>query len=296
MPINPDTLGARASLSQQVDTRWVLSYAAGLGLSDPLFLDDSQPDGPCVVPMFCVCLEWEAALKARNASLGLSTDELRKAVHAWQRSAFKAPIRAGMTVNTSSEVVYLRRTSAGTYVVMRYLSTDQADGSLLTDSLSGSLFRGVTMTPGAPDEVGALPALAATEVPDTTPLSVAQRMVEPTYPHVYTECARIWNPIHTEQRVAQAAGLGNILLHGTATWALAAIAIARMQAGGDRAIARLRVLEGQFRKPVAPGDTLSFRALSDESAGQSVKSIAFDALTGTGQPALAAGRVQFAQA
>jgi len=296
MPINPDSLGARASLSQQVDTRWVLSYAAGLGLSDPLFLDDSQPDGPCVVPMFCVCLEWEAALKARNASLRLSADELRQAVHAWQRSAFKAPIRAGMTVSTSSEVVYLRRTSAGTYVVMRYLTSDQADGSLLTDSLSGSLFRGVPMIPGAPDEVGVLPALAATEMLDATPLSVAQRMIEPTYPHVYTECARIWNPIHTEQRVARAAGLSNILLHGTATWALAAVAIARMQAGGDRALARLELLEGQFKKPVPPGDTLNFRALSDEPAGQSVRSIAFDALTGTGQTAISAGRAQFAQA
>ena len=34
--------------------------------------------------------------------------------------------------------------------------------------------------------------------------------------HVYTECARIWNPIHTDLAVARAAGLPGPILHGTA--------------------------------------------------------------------------------
>lgn len=291
MPIDPSSLGARTSLTQTVDTRWVLSYAAGLGLSDPLFLDDAQDKGPFVVPMFCVCLEWEAALKARNASLGLSAQELRQGVHAWQQSRFRLPIRAGMTVTTTSEVVYLRRTSAGTYVVVRYQTSDAASGALLTDSHSGSMFRGVSMAEGSPDEVGAAPVSETPAVPVSVARSVQQRHIEPTYPHVYTECARIWNPIHTEQRVARAAGLGNILLHGTATWALAAIAMARLQPEGDRALARLTQLEGQFRKPVWPGDTLQLREL--QAAGHT---LSFDVLTLRGDTAMSAGLAQFAPA
>ena len=38
---------------------------------------------------------------------------------------------------------------------------------------------------------------------------------------VYTECARIWNPIHTDLAVARGAGLAAPILHGTATLALA---------------------------------------------------------------------------
>ena len=37
--------------------------------------------------------------------------------------------------------------------------------------------------------------------------------------HVYTECARIWNPIHTDTAVTAKAGLPGIILHGTATLA-----------------------------------------------------------------------------
>jgi acyl dehydratase len=38
---------------------------------------------------------------------------------------------------------------------------------------------------------------------------------------VYTECSRIWNPIHTNPAVATRAGLPRPILHGTATLAMA---------------------------------------------------------------------------
>ena len=290
MPIDPKTLGAVAALEQHVDTRWVLSYAAGLGLTDPLYLDDAQPDGPFVVPMFCVCLEWEVALKARNASLALTPAELRQGVHAWQRSEFVAPIRAGMTVRTTSEVMHMRRTSAGTYVVVRYRTSDTASGALLTDSLSGTMFRGVGMTTGAPDTVGEAPQAAPVHAAQTEPLSVHEHLIGAGYPHVYTECARIWNPIHTEERVARAAGLNGILLHGTATWALAAVAMADAHAG-PQGLKTLTQLEGQFRKPVAPRDTMRIRMLERQTG-----SVSFDVQTARGGAALAAGVARFATA
>ena len=58
-------------------------------------------------------------------------------------------------------------------------------------------------------------------------------------PHAYTECASIWNPIHTERAVALGAGLPDIILHGTATWALAGRELIRKRAGGDPTRLRL---------------------------------------------------------
>ncbi len=51
--------------------------------------------------------------------------------------------------------------------------------------------------------------------------------------HVYTECARIFNPIHTDVAVAEAAGLPGPILHGTATLAMAVSAVVDRAAGGD---------------------------------------------------------------
>jgi acyl dehydratase len=74
-------------------------------------------------------------------------------------------------------------------------------------------------------------------------------------PHVYTECASIWNPIHTERAVALAAGLPDIILHGTATWALAGREILRVYGGDDPR--RLRRLCGRFRAMVLPGTEIT---------------------------------------
>jgi acyl dehydratase len=296
MPINPDALGASASLSQQVDTRWVLSYAAGLGLTDRLYLDDAQADGPFVVPMFCVCLEWEAALKTRNALLRLDEAELRRAVHVWQDSRFVSPIRAGMAVSTSSEVVHMRRTSAGTYVLIRYRSSERSSGTLLVDSLSGTMFRGVSIAgdhevlgedPRPRSTASAQGAVLADAVLADAVLAEYAMPIDAGLPHVYTECARIWNPIHTEERVARSAGLGGILLHGTATWAFAAKAIAQGLEGAE-GLRRLRRLQGEFRRPVAPLETIRIRALRRDG-----DEIAFDVLTGSGHQAMSAGLASF---
>ena len=100
--------------------------------------------------------------------------------------------------------------------------------------------------------------------------------------HVYTECAHIWNPIHTERRVALAAGLPDIVLHGTATWALAAREIIDLFAHRDPL--RLRRLAGQFRALVTPGSTITFEG------GRRGRSMEFTVRNSAGAPAIASGR------
>jgi acyl dehydratase len=79
-----------------------------------------------------------------------------------------------------------------------------------------ALYRGVELA-GADRSLEPLADPAA----HTKPLPrVGDIAVSATAAHVYTECARIWNPIHTDVAYARAAGLPDIILHGTATLAL----------------------------------------------------------------------------
>ena len=56
--------------------------------------------------------------------------------------------------------------------------------------------------------------------------------------HTYTECARIWNPIHTDRAIARAAGLPDIILHGTATLAYGVSAVVARAAGNRPELVR----------------------------------------------------------
>jgi acyl dehydratase len=101
-------------------------------------------------------------------------------------------------------------------------------------------------------------------------------------PHVYSECADIWNPIHTERAVALAAGLPDIILHGTATWALAGLTVLRSYADCD--VTKLARMTGRFTGMVIPGDEIVIR--HEKGAGDMVL---FEVLTTSGAPAISQG-------
>jgi acyl dehydratase len=101
-------------------------------------------------------------------------------------------------------------------------------------------------------------------------------------PHVYSECADIWNPIHTERAEALAAGLPDIILHGTATWALAGLTILRRRAGGD--VGRLKRISGRFTGMVIPGEEITVR-LAPAADGV----VKFAVLNAAGAPAISQG-------
>ena len=110
-----------------------------------------------------------------------------------------------------------------------------------------------------------------------------------TLPHTYTECADIWNPIHTERKVALASGLPDIILHGTATWALASREIVRAQADGDGT--RLSALGGRFTGMVLPGTTITLAMSKTKSANGVVH---FEVRNPDGRPVLSGGAAEIA--
>jgi len=85
---------------------------------------------------------------------------------------------------------------------------------------------------------------------------------------VYTECARIWNPIHTDVDYARAAGLPDIILHGTATLAFSVSVV--IKAFGVKTVKRVRCrFAGMVTMPSAltvqasrAGDEVAFITLN----------------------------------
>ncbi len=279
MPINLHALGVVSSAEHDISARWVLAYAACLGMVDPLYLDDSLPGGPCVVPTFCSCLEWGVTTSSRTNLFGLTASERATGVHASQSSEFFAPVQVGMKVRTTSRVVGMRRTSAGALVQTCYEMVDTKSDVLLVRSYSGSIFRGLDLEVDAIGEPITRPERQITEFTKRSVVPIDRGL-----PHIYSECAQIWNPIHTEQVIAKGAGLPGIILHGSATWALAGREVVATFAGGD--MRALVGLAGSFKKPVIPGERVVVQMSDPQDA-----SVAFMVLTEKGETAIADGVV-----
>ncbi len=107
--------------------------------------------------------------------------------------------------------------------------------------------------------------------------------------HVYTECARIWNPIHTDRAVAIGAGLPDIILHGTATLALAVSQVLRREPA--EAARRVRRIGCRFTGMVRLPSAITVQGLG-ETTGRASRVIAFQVLTENGRPAVSKGFIE----
>jgi acyl dehydratase len=255
-----------------------MAYAAALGESDPRYYDTTAPDGPLVHPLFPVCYEWPLAQTVRTKAMDEAT--ARRGVHAFHTLVVHRPPRAGEGLRVSARVTAARTLRAGTLVVIRFATTDRT-GVAVTTTEHGSIYRGVGLegdefatgsSAPAPDSRA---GTARWEERVDVPLQMA---------HVYTECARIYNPIHTDAAVARAAGLPAIILHGTATLALAVSRVVTRELGGDPA--RLRGVTVRFSGMVMLPSRLTVRAGAADGGG-----IAFDVAGPDGAAVLTDGRV-----
>jgi acyl dehydratase len=189
--VGPDT--------QHIDKRWVMAYNAALG---------EVSDTPH--PLFPVSYEWPAMHELRVAT-GLQEINARL-VHAQHDLVVHRKVRFGESLTIKGKVVAATQRSPGAFVVFRL--TAEAAGEPVTTTHYGMLYRGVTLEGAASGSVEDPPKL------ETQLKQAGDVVVSATAGHVYTECARIWNPIHTDPEYARAAGLPGIILHGTATLAL----------------------------------------------------------------------------
>ena len=242
--------GAEAApVRQTLDSRWIMAYSAGLGETDPRCYDTAAKALP-VHPVFPVCYEWEPLQPVRNLP------ELKpvypRLVHAQHDIVIHRPLRAGETVSTTARIVAALGRAPGAFVVFR-CETRDARGEPVVSSDYGYLYRGVALE----GRDARLAELADPRPVEASLESLGQVPVAATAAHLYTECARIFNPIHTDIAYARAAGLPGIILHGTATLALS---VSRALHAHDIEWHRVRALSCRFSGMVLMPSTLTVLA------------------------------------
>ena len=281
MPLDTAMVGASTEpVTHNVDARWTMSYAAALADHNPRYFDTH---GQTVVahPVFPVCLEWPVILGSRRLPGGdaMTPTQAARTVHASHDLHLYRPIRAGDRLTTRATVVGLQRIKPGAAQMLR-LDTVDAGGELVCRTYQLSISRDVDVT-GEPAPAKELPELpkpsAAVSTQLAFPIPVAAGSA-----HIYSECARIWNPIHTDRAVALAAGLPDIILHGTASLALAVTRLVDEYLGADPT--RVRRLGGRFSAMVLMPSTLTLQIVGPER-----NTLFFTLQTATGQSALSQG-------
>jgi acyl dehydratase len=251
LALSRDIVGVTVGpIVHDIDARRLMAYAAGLGETDARYYDTLASSGPAAHPLFPVCYEWPAmlALRERTTPEAIAL----RSVHATHDLTLHRPPRAGDTLSTTARVTGLAHGRAGTLMTVRQ-ETVGADGLPVSTTDYGSVYRDVGFegedSGFRPEARGGLEMPAgAVELPVAVPAGLA---------HVYTECARIWNPIHTDLAVAHAAGLPGPILHGTATLALA---VGRIVARDlDQEPGRVREVAARFTGMVSMPARLALR-------------------------------------
>jgi acyl dehydratase len=244
---------------QQVDARWVMAYNAALGEVS------AEPH-----PLFPVCYEWPATRRLRERA-GLAPIDARL-VHAQHDLVLHKKIGTG-PIRVSGQVVAAVQRKPGTLVVFRFTSRD-GQGDLVSTTDFSALYRDVRLEGGD----------RSTERLDDPPKNrselspIGQIPIAATAAHVYTECARIFNPIHTDAGYARAAGLPGIILHGTATLALSVSKVVELFGTGPARRVRCR-----FAGMVTMPNTLTVSASRDGDA------IAFETRNARGEAVIERG-------
>jgi acyl dehydratase len=274
MPLSRHALLAPVqALDITVEPRWTMAYAAGVPDHTANLFDTAT--GAAVHPLFPVAAEWQLITTMRAGGTGLAPDEVRRGIHIEHDLVLHRPLPSAAVMHLTARTVAVGRRRAGATQTIEFTAT--ADQAPLWSTRMTSLYLGVDLD-GEPDDVGsAWPAPPTPPTAETEPVT-ATTEVRSVDAHVYSECARIWNPIHTDVVAARSAGLAEPILHGTATLARSVSIVAQL-ASID--LADITRIGAAFSAPVPLGSHLTVRLL-----GHADGTAHFDTCRADGQQAV----------
>jgi len=290
MPLDKKMIGCQTDgVEHWVDERWLMAYAASLADLNPVYMDTTA--GKAIAhPIFPVCLEWPPILNTRKLAAAdtLTDEESGRGVHAAHDLHIFRPISAGEMLTTKATMIGIEAIKPGGAYTMR-LDTFDAQQQLVCTTYQLSIYRGVAVIDGRTDSEGESDVELAPESPAALPIEQTRNFaisIPASLAHTYTECARIWNPIHTDRKVALAAGLPDIILHGTATLALAVTRIIDERLGGDPT--RVKRIGGRFAAMVLMPSTIQLQL-----SASSDNHLSFQVLNEQGETAISKGFICF---
>ena len=276
-----------SDITRDIDERWTMAYAAALDDHLPAYFDTTTEDGVVAHPLFAVCAEWPVIVASREASLahGLTEAEVLTSVHATHDTVIHRLIRPGDRLSTSLEMVGMTRITPGVKSTIRLTTVDQ-HGQLVATTTQDGIYLGQAAEgqdqpdPDPPSSVAVERIGSPTEVP--VPISAGAA-------HTYTECARIWNPIHTDKAVALQSGLPDIILHGTANLAHGISVVVAAHADGNPQ--GVRRVVGRFAAMVRLPSQIMVRFWDSVSSEDGLLAVPFEVINQDGAAAVKDGVV-----
>lgn len=261
------------------EERWLQGYAAAVGDASSDVLDLAHPGGIVAHPVFVACPEWPIVLDAYPA-INMPLPARRRGLHVAHAIVHHQPIRAGDELRTRARLVTAEMRSVGAFLKVEFATETGAGLPRATTTLS-MLYPGVMLD-------GARPRAHVSPAPEGMPATetVGAFSVSGLNAPVYTECARIWNPIHTDARVAAEHGLPAPVLHGTEILARAVSLLKNdYLLVGAASVSSVRC---RFRGMVLPGMALTVRASPVEEKEDSW-TVNFEVLIGDAGAAITGG-------
>ncbi len=244
MPLNPAAVGRTSSeLVHEYDWRDVALYALGVGATVKELEFLYEKHGPKVLPTYAVIPTFDANAEAM-AQVG---GNMLGVVHGGQTIRLHKPFAPSGTLKSVGKV-------AGVYDLKRLAQavvtteTRDAAGDLVCETEWSIIFRMDGGFGGEPP-----PKSDKQRTPDRAPDFVVTETTGPEQALLYRLNGDL-NPLHSDPAIAEKVGFGRPILHGLCTYGFIGRAVLRECCGGDPS--KLKVLSGQFRNPVWPGDTL----------------------------------------
>lgn len=293
MAIPTDLAGTGVdAVEHRVDERWTMAYAASLGETSSRYFDTTSTDGVVAHPLFAVCPEWPVIVAGREEMerAGVPLAEVRTGVHATHDTTIHRLIRPGDVLSTSMKTVGVVNIKPGAMSTVR-LETVDAQGLPVATTSQNGIYLGVpTDGPDRPDPAPPPPIEGIERVGDPIefPVDIAAGAA-----HSYTECARIWNPIHTDKAVAIAAGLPDIILHGTANLAHGVSTVVRTTGEGRPEL--VRRITCRFAAMVRMPSIITVRIWSENRTADGNRTVPFEVLNQDGSPAVKDGLMVFGE-
>lgn len=245
-----------AQQRQAYTPRDAILYALGLGFGrDPLDQDELDylvEDRLKVWPTFGVTLGSQG-LWVRDPALGIDWVRL---VHAAQDAHFHAPLPPEGTIVSDARIrsVNDRGAGKGALVTLERDVRDAASETLYCTLTQTLLLRG---NGGFGGELA--PADPLAPVPDRRPDASVAIDTSPRAALIY-RLSGDRNPLHADPAVARAAGFERPILHGLASYGMAARAVVGVEHANPSRLTRLAV---RFVGVVYPGDRLDFAIWAD---------------------------------
>jgi acyl dehydratase len=235
---------------QDYKPRDTILYALGLGVGDdpvdPGQLRFVYERGLRALPTLGVVLA-HPGFWASDPALGI--DWVRM-LHVGQGLTLHRPLPVEASVVARQRIVDVidRGVEKGALLYYERDVIDAATGDLLATVRQTLLCRGNGGFGGPAREVP-----DAVRIPERAPDQIVERKTLPQTALLYRLSGDV-NPLHADPAVAAKAGFSRPILHGLATYGIAAYALLSAMCGSDPE--RLREFDVRFTAPVFPGETI----------------------------------------